>query len=129
MKKWHEHDLKFATPAGGVYEAKSYGDFVDLSRGLYKRYAPLAAGSPLSEPANLFPEMNQPRSMTNTPASPAAQPEGGPAKPPRLLSLDALRGFDMFWIVGADALMEALRKLSDGPVVQGPQQVMPRPLR
>ncbi len=35
------------------------------------------------------------------------------------MSLDALRGFDMFWIVGADALVEALRKLSDGRVVQG----------
>ena len=35
------------------------------------------------------------------------------------MSLDALRGFDMFWIVGADALVEGLRKLSDGPVIQG----------
>jgi predicted acyltransferase len=35
----------------------------------------------------------------------------------RLLSLDALRGFDMFWIVGADGLVEALRKISDtGPI-------------
>jgi len=30
-----------------------------------------------------------------------------------------LRGFDMFWIVGADAIVEALRKLSDGRVMQG----------
>ncbi len=32
------------------------------------------------------------------------------AKPPqqRLLSLDALRGFDMFWIIGADELVDAL---------------------
>jgi len=41
------------------------------------------------------------------------------AQPVRLMSLDALRGFDMFWIVGADALVEALRKLSDGRVMQG----------
>jgi len=41
------------------------------------------------------------------------------AKPGRLMSLDALRGFDMFWIVGADALVEALRKLNDGRVVWG----------
>jgi predicted acyltransferase len=35
----------------------------------------------------------------------------------RLMSLDALRGFDMFWIVGADALVEGLRKVSDtGPI-------------
>ena len=40
-------------------------------------------------------------------------------QPARLISLDALRGFDMFWIVGGDALVGALRKLSDGPVMQG----------
>ena len=57
--------------------------------------------------------------MTNSPASPAARAENAAAKPTRLMSLDALRGFDMFWIVGADALVEALRKLSDGRVVQG----------
>jgi predicted acyltransferase len=35
----------------------------------------------------------------------------------RLMSLDALRGFDMFWIIGADGLMQGLRKVSDsGPV-------------
>jgi predicted acyltransferase len=33
--------------------------------------------------------------------------------PARLMSLDALRGFDMFWIVGADSLVAALHKLSD----------------
>lgn len=37
--------------------------------------------------------------------------------PPRLLSLDALRGFDMFWIIGAEGLVEGLRKITDtGPV-------------
>ncbi len=35
-----------------------------------------------------------------------------PAPSPRLMSLDALRGFDMFWIVGADGLVEGLRDLS-----------------
>ena len=35
----------------------------------------------------------------------------------RLLSLDALRGFDMFWIVGAESLVSGLRKISDtGPI-------------
>ncbi|HWE36097.1 MAG TPA: DUF5009 domain-containing protein [Isosphaeraceae bacterium] len=39
------------------------------------------------------------------------------ARPGRLVSLDALRGFDMFWIVGADELVSALRKVRDaGPV-------------
>ncbi len=45
-----------------------------------------------------------------------AQPD--PAKSPRLMSLDALRGFDMFCIVGLDALVEGLRKASGdaGPI-------------
>jgi predicted acyltransferase len=38
--------------------------------------------------------------------------------PPRLMSLDALRGFDMFWIVGADALVEGLQKLSGNEYVK-----------
>ncbi|HET7538044.1 MAG TPA: heparan-alpha-glucosaminide N-acetyltransferase domain-containing protein [Candidatus Didemnitutus sp.] len=32
---------------------------------------------------------------------------------PRLLSLDALRGFDMFWILGADAVVHAFGKMGD----------------
>ncbi len=38
-----------------------------------------------------------------------------PANPTssRLLSLDALRGFDMFWIAGAEEIVHALRKISD----------------
>jgi predicted acyltransferase len=39
--------------------------------------------------------------------------------PVRLMSLDALRGFDMFWIVGADSLVEALHKVSDNRFVSG----------
>jgi predicted acyltransferase len=39
--------------------------------------------------------------------------------PARLMSLDALRGFDMFWIVGADAIVEALHKVSDNRFVSG----------
>lgn len=31
-------------------------------------------------------------------------------KPPRLVSLDALRGFDMFWIIGGEGLVLALAK-------------------
>lgn len=41
------------------------------------------------------------------------------AKPAvRILSVDALRGFDMFWIVGTDELFGALGKLSDSPVAR-----------
>jgi predicted acyltransferase len=45
-------------------------------------------------------------------------PQADPVKPPRLMSLDALRGFDMFCIVGLDALVEGLRKASGdaGPI-------------
>jgi predicted acyltransferase len=33
----------------------------------------------------------------------------------RMVSIDALRGFDMFWIIGGDAFFRALFKLSDAP--------------
>jgi predicted acyltransferase len=36
----------------------------------------------------------------------------------RLVSLDALRGFDMFWILGADALVIALSGFSASPVAR-----------
>src|SRR5438445_9897937 len=34
----------------------------------------------------------------------------------RLMSVDALRGFDMFWIIGADSLVAALNRMSHTPV-------------
>lgn len=36
----------------------------------------------------------------------------------RLVSVDALRGFDMFWIIGADALVQALSHLGETPVTK-----------
>jgi len=36
---------------------------------------------------------------------------------PRLMSLDALRGFDMFWIVGAEELIRGLQKFSGGGLI------------
>jgi predicted acyltransferase len=45
---------------------------------------------------------------------------GIPAKAPaaeRLVSLDAFRGFIMFWIVGGDALMVGLQRLGHNPVI------------
>lgn len=38
---------------------------------------------------------------------------------PRLMSVDALRGFDMFWIVGADELVDGVRQASDNGFWQG----------
>jgi predicted acyltransferase len=52
--------------------------------------------------------------MSTAPVPPAAAPAGSR----RLLSLDALRGFDMFWILGADAIMGSLRRFSDNPVTR-----------
>ncbi|MCA9189767.1 MAG: hypothetical protein KDA99_29290, partial [Planctomycetales bacterium] len=36
----------------------------------------------------------------------------------RLVSIDALRGFDMFWIIGADEVAHALQKANSSEVVQ-----------
>lgn len=36
----------------------------------------------------------------------------------RVVSVDALRGFDMFWIVGADTLARALGEVSTSPIAQ-----------
>ena len=50
--------------------------------------------------------------------STTTEPAGGPAAPVsethRVVSVDALRGFDMFWIIGGDALCQALKKMSAG---------------
>jgi len=42
--------------------------------------------------------------------APAAAPLGGGATPERLMSLDALRGFDMFWIIGGYEIVRGLGK-------------------
>jgi len=39
-----------------------------------------------------------------------------PAVSERLLSVDALRGFDMFWIIGADATVAALAQMNENPI-------------
>ncbi len=52
----------------------------------------------------------------SAPSASGSTPGVTPAE--RLMSLDALRGFDMMWIVGADALGHALEKLEAGPVVR-----------
>ena len=47
-----------------------------------------------------------------------APAEGTITKSARIVSVDALRGFDMFWIVGADHFARALGKISESPVAQ-----------
>jgi predicted acyltransferase len=56
--------------------------------------------------------------MKLTGASEAAVKNGSSAGGGRLLSLDALRGFDMFWIVGAGALVEAFGKTHENCVTR-----------
>src|SRR6266496_3088508 len=51
-----------------------------------------------------------PRVMPTPNPGPSVQPS---ATSQRLMSLDALRGFDMFWIIGADALVRGLRSMSE----------------
>jgi predicted acyltransferase len=54
--------------------------------------------------------------MTPTPATERIEPKSLPAAPlARLMSLDALRGFDMFWIIGGGAIFTGLIKAVDGP--------------
>jgi len=51
-------------------------------------------------------------------AARALQKEAPPARQ-RILSLDALRGFDMFWIAGGDTVFWALREMSGTSAVLG----------
>ncbi|MFT4589489.1 MAG: putative acyltransferase [Candidatus Binatia bacterium] len=55
---------------------------------------------------------------TQAPADGAA-PKDAEAQPEskRLMSVDALRGFDMFWIIGAGSLVGALERMTDNSVV------------
>lgn len=43
-------------------------------------------------------------------------PQAAPAAAARVLSVDALRGFDMLWIIGAGSLVQALNRMSSNPV-------------
>lgn len=42
---------------------------------------------------------------------------GAASKPERVLSVDVLRGFDMFWIVGGGGIVAAIEKLGDNAVI------------
>src|SRR5882762_8783905 len=53
-------------------------------------------------------------SVTESPRSQSRIVEAAPSQ--RLMSVDALRGFDMFWIIGANSLVYALNRMStSGP--------------
>jgi predicted acyltransferase len=55
-----------------------------------------------------------------SPTAPPTARDDPPApqeRPARMLSVDALRGFDMFWIIGGEGVARALEKLGAGPLV------------
>src|SRR6185437_10169537 len=57
-----------------------------------------------------------PEISTQPLASTAPPPSRAPVESRRLMSIDALRGFDMFWILGAESLVVALHDISqNGP--------------
>src|SRR5271154_2975005 len=49
-----------------------------------------------------------------TPSTSPATAAAASGKTQRLMSVDVLRGFDMFWIIGADSLVYALDRMSRG---------------
>ena len=57
-----------------------------------------------------------------TPTAATASPAGRDVCPApatqRLMSLDALRGFDMFWIIGADSLVASLNGGAKGGILK-----------
>lgn len=60
--------------------------------------------------------------MTVIASPPAANPQPDMAAAPpvcaqRIVSVDALRGFDMFWIIGGEAVAKAVEKLGGGAVI------------
>src|SRR6185295_15803616 len=54
------------------------------------------------------------RRMNPIPTSPVSGPIAATPETPLILSVDALRGFYMFSILGGDALAQALKKMSAG---------------
>lgn len=75
-----------------------------------------------------MPTALEPILMSDTPGVSTAAPAGAPPAARRLMSLDALRGFDMFWIVGGEELVHGLYKAwPAGPVHLLEQQMDHKP--
>lgn len=53
----------------------------------------------------------------NTLPAPPGVPANAASRQERIVSVDALRGFDMFWIIGGEQVAEMLDKMGGGPVV------------
>jgi predicted acyltransferase len=54
---------------------------------------------------------------TTTATSPGVESGAVPQIPSRIASIDALRGFDMFWITGGEGLVHSLYKALPGPTM------------
>src|SRR5688500_12389679 len=52
--------------------------------------------------------------MPSDPSAPVSGPIAITPETRRVISVDALRGFDMFWILGGDSLAQALKKMAAG---------------
>ena len=52
--------------------------------------------------------------MTSSTSESVSAPIAATAESRRIVSVDALRGFDMFWILGGDSLAQALKKMAAG---------------
>ncbi len=56
--------------------------------------------------------------MADTSINPPLEvPTEPTSRPPRVLSVDALRGFDMFWIIGGEEVAKALEPMGGGPIL------------
>src|SRR4051812_18435470 len=87
-------------------------------RGRPRTLARPLPGAAVTAPADPAPPARLPRPPPRGGPPPPARPPPGaavpppadPAPPARLYSLDALRGFDMFWIMGGEELAQALAR-------------------
>lgn len=57
------------------------------------------------------------RPLSDTPVPAMASIPDATSRPGRVLSVDALRGFDMFWIIGGAQVAKALEALGGGPII------------
>src|SRR5467141_1143555 len=64
----------------------------------------------MSATTEQLPSSESPPGQSTQPAAPSSK---------RIMAIDALRGFDMFWILGADSFVRGLEKINGGPIVAG----------
>jgi predicted acyltransferase len=101
-------------------------DFTSCQRGQATAHLPFPSSPsipfPVSDHARIFAKANLDAASgasleghIPSPSTPVSPETGQPATAGRLVALDALRGFDMFWIVGAGAVIQSLDKMCGTP--------------